>query len=172
MGTDLVKLAQRLPTPLDGGNLGWVNPDTGEALPASESSDRTLLHGLRQIRELEERLREMKLVAGAVLRDRHGVGKAHSAGFGFKVNESVSWAQGNTREALDELLAGGVITEADVRRAMPAKPKPDATQLKALIGRLTTSNPEAAKRLADAATKSPPSVGEIEPETVEGSVVE
>ncbi len=149
MGTDLVKLAQRLPSPLDGGNLGWVNPDTGEVLPASESSDRTLLHGLR-----------------------HGVGKAHSGGFAFKVNESVSWAQGNTREALDELLADGVITEADVRRAMPAKPKPDATQLKALIGRLTTSNPEAAKRLADAATKSSPSVGEIEPEAVEGSVVE
>jgi len=171
-GTDLVTIARRLPTELQSGDLGFVNPDTGEALPARESSDRTILRTLREIKRLEERLREVKVVAGAVLRERHGVGVSHSAGYGFKVNESRSWPKGRTGDALRSLVADGIITQAEADRAMPSKPAPDGTQLKALIGRLVTDNPAAAQKLADACTKSDPSVSDIEPESVDGEAVE
>jgi len=152
------------------GDQGYLvpEPDTAELLPVREASDRALAAAAEQLAQLDAEVLRAKRAIAAELRDRYGVGKAHAGGFSFAVTESVSWPVGATEEALRHLLERGVISHGDYDRAMPLKPSPNRSQLKALIGRLMTSDPEAAKLLADAATTSPPSVRDVVAEAVEG----
>jgi hypothetical protein len=149
------------------GDLAVVDPDTGEALPVRQSSDRALAHAAEQIAALDRDLRQARLALAAELRHRYGVGTSHAGGYEFKVVEVQSWPAGPTEQALSRLIAEGRITEADARRAMPPKPKPDATQLKALAGRLAVGDPAAAKILAGACTTSPPSLRDVRREAID-----
>jgi hypothetical protein len=139
-----------------------VNPDTGEPELLSEASDRTIAHAAAKLAERDAEILAFRRALAFEMRERHGVGRAQAGGYGFTVAESQSWSAGATNRALDALVAEGAITRADADRCRPAKPKPDATQIKALIGRLTAKDPLAAKRLADAATTSPPSLRDVQ----------
>lgn len=159
-----------LPILYAAGNLEVVDPDTGQATGLVEASDRALAHAAERVAELDRELLHTKRALAAELRDRHGVGTAHAGGYSFVVTESQSWPTSATADALNELLRTGAITEADMRRALPEKPRPDARALKALAGRLAVSNPDAAKVLAGACTVSPASVREVRPEVVDGEL--
>jgi hypothetical protein len=151
-----------LPVIVDGvGELGVFDADTGEVTSIRDASDRSLAHAAKQIAEYDYFILSCKRALAHELRSRHGVGKATAGGYGFTVAESQSWPVGATQDALRALVAAGVITQGDAHRAMPVKPKPDARQLKALIGRLTVSDPEAARVLAGACSVSPPSVRDV-----------
>jgi len=141
--------------------LAVIDPDTGELAPLRDASDRALAHAAQKLAEHDSEVYAMKRALAHELRSRHGVGKATAGGYGFTVAESQSWPVGATQDALRALVAAGVITQGDAHRAMPVKPKPDARQLKALIGRLTVSDPEAARVLAGACSVSPPSVRDV-----------
>lgn len=145
------------------GNLEVVDPDTGEALPVTDASDRALAHAAHQVAELDRELFQAKRVLAAELRDRHGIGTTRTGGYEFKITESQSWPATATREALEALVVRGTITQADADRAMPAAPKPDGRALKALASRLAVTYPDAAQILAAACTTSPPSLRELKP---------
>jgi hypothetical protein len=151
-----------LPVIRDGlDELAVIDPDTGELAPLRDASDRALAHAAQKLAEHDSEVYAMKRALAHELRARHGVGKAEAGGFAWVVAESTSWPAGAVKSVLEELVREGVITEADAKRCFPPKPTPNAVQLKALIGRLTVGNPVAAKRLAGAATVSPPSVREV-----------
>lgn len=149
------------------GSLEVIDPDTGESLPVSESSDRALIHAARAIADLEAELWIAKRAIAGQVRQRHGVGVTQAGGFRFTVAESTSWPMKATSDALARLVVDGRISQGDFDRCLPAKPKADARQLKALAGRLATSDPEAAKVLADACTVSPPSLRDVHADAVE-----
>lgn len=149
------------------GDLAVVDPDTGLVTTLRDASDRALAYAADRVAHLDRDILAAKRALAAELRDRHGVGQVHAGGYGFKIAESQSWPVGATKDALERLVADGKVSEADARRAMPDKPKPDTRALKALIGRLTVSDPEAARLLADACTTSPPSVRDVVPEAVD-----
>jgi hypothetical protein len=144
-----------------------VDPSTGELSTVHDASDRALAHAAEQVARLDRELWAAKRALAHELRQRYGVGRSHAGGYAFTIAESVSWPVGTTSEALEQLVADDRITAGDADRCMPLRPKPDARQLKALAGRLATSDPEAAKVLAEACTTSPPSIREVEPEAVD-----
>ena len=148
--------------------IAVIEPATGEAVSLPQASDHALAHAAEKIAEADRELYAMKRALAHELRERHGVGTAHAGGYRFQVSESVSWPQRATEDALKQLVAEGRISEADAGRCMPARPKPDARQLKALAGRLAVSDPEAARVLSEAATVSPPSVRDVAREAVDG----
>ena len=151
-----------LPVLRDGlDEVAVVDPDTGELAPLRDATDRALVNAARLLAEHDRDVLAFKRALAHELRVRHGVGKAEAGGYGFTVTEAQSWPAGATLDALRGLVEAGVIAQGDADRAMPAKPRPDARQLKALIGRLTVTNPDAAKMLAGVCTVSPPSVREV-----------
>lgn len=143
------------------------NPDTGELQPLHQATDRTLAQAADELGRLDRELLEAKRAIARELRERYGVGRVHAGGYGFTVTESQSWPLKATSDVLDGLAREGRISEADVIRCMPERPKPDGRQLKALIGRLTVSDPEAARAVAEACSVSPPSVRDVVLESVE-----
>lgn len=145
----------------DDDGLGVVDPDTGEIAPVRDASDRALANAAARIRELDQSLYQMKQTIAVELCERHGVGTVNTGGYAFKVAQSQSWPAGSTQAALDALQRRGVLTGGDVDRALPSKPRPDSRALKALIGRLTVSDPEAARLLADVCTVSAPSIRDV-----------
>lgn len=147
-----------------------VDRETGLMVALTDASDRAIAQAAADLAEHDKRVFELKRALAAEMHSRHGVGTAHAGGYAFEVAESQSWPKGATEATLKHLLAEGKISEADMRRAMPEKPSPAAGQLKALIGRLTVKDPEAAKLLAKAATVSPPSLREVRPEAVDADV--
>lgn len=150
-----------LPVVLDATELAVIDPDTGESLAVRDASDRALVHAAHEVAELDRQLLEAKRTLAAELRHRHGVGVTRAGGYLFTVGEQRSWPAGRTRDALRRLVDDGHIEQADADRAMPSKPKPDSRALNALAGRLATSNPDAARVLAEACTTSPPAVKDI-----------
>lgn len=159
-----------LPVKFTAGDLAVVDPDSGELLTVRKSSDRALLHAAERLAQHDRDILHAKRAIAAELHQRHGVGKARAGGYRFTATEKTSWPVGATEQALGRLLADGHITRAEHDRCLPAKPKPDARQIKALLGRLLTSNQAAAKVLADACSKSPPSLSDVDAEAVDGSV--
>lgn len=157
-----------LPVKFADTGLEILDPDTGEVTTVENASDRALAHAHDQLAAFDQQMLAAKRSIAMEMRDRHGVGTAHAGGYGFTVNESQSWPVGATRDALQQLLDEGVITEADYLRAMPDKPKPDPRQLKALLNRLMLQNPDRARILAKACTVSPPSLRDVRRESVEG----
>lgn len=145
----------------DAVGLTVSDPTTGEFLPVQRASDHALLNAVRRVAELDSELLQAKRTLAAELRDRYGAGASEAGGFAFTIAESQTWPVGPVKAALADLLASSTITEADAERCMPSKPKPDGRQMKALIGRLTVSDPEAARVLAEACTVSPPSVRDV-----------
>lgn len=141
--------------------LAVVNPDTGALELLSEASDRALAHAADLLAQHDADVLSMKRAVAHELRDRYGVGKAEAGGYEFRVTESTSWPMGAVSDALTRLVAEGSIGEGDVRRCVPSKPKANPVQLKALLGRLLVSDPDAARVLAAAATTSPPSVRDV-----------
>lgn len=156
-----------LPVVVQDNGLFVADPDTGQMVALCEASDRVLAMAAAEVAEHDRRVLDIKRALAAELRERHGVGTAHAGGYRLLVAESVSWPVGATSSALSELRERGVISQGEVDRCLPSKPKPDGVKLKALIGRLTVSDPEAAKLLADAATVSPPSVRDVQLESVD-----
>lgn len=161
-----------LPAIFDDNGLLIADPQTGEMIAVREASDRTLAAAAQEITRLDKQVYEARRAIAAELRERYGVGRAHAAGYGFTVSESRSWPVGATREALSMLAARGAISQGDVDRCMPANPKPDARQLKALQNRLVVSDPDAARVLSGACTVSPPSVKDVVVESVDGEVAD
>lgn len=145
-----------------------VDTDTGEVVPIKDAPDRALAVAAEQLALIDRQVWAAKRALADELRQRYGVGRSHAGGYGFTVSESVSWPVGATSEALEELVADDKISAGDADRCMPLKPKPDARQLNALLGRLL-SDPDAARVLAEARTTSPPSLRDVEPETVDAS---
>ena len=151
-----------LPVLRDGlDEVAVIDPDTGELAPLRDATDRALVNAARLLAEHDRDVLDFKRALARELRVRHGVGKAAAAGYDFTVTESQSWPAGATRDALRGLVEAGVIAQGDADRAMPSKPRPDARQLKSLLGRLMVSDPDAARLLAAACTTSPPSVREV-----------
>jgi hypothetical protein len=161
-----------LPVVFDGEVTRVLEPATGEMLPISEATDRAILEAEARVDELREEVTAARYAIGAEMRERYGIGTSREAGYSFKVTETTSWPLGETQRVLKELLADLKISRADVNRALPLKPKPDAVQLKALIGRLTVSDPKAAAELSACATVSSPSIRDLKEEAVRGEVVE
>lgn len=150
-----------------GGDLQVPDPDTGEVLAIRDASDHALATAAREIADLDRQLFDAKRALASELRDRHGVGVVHAGGHAFTVAEAQSWPATATKLALACLVAEGEITQADVDRAMPAKPTPDKRAIKALISRLVGTSPAAAQVLADAGTVSPASVRDVRVEAVD-----
>lgn len=144
-----------------------ADPDTGELLPLAAASDRALAAAAEQAQRLDRDLLDCRRALAAELRARHGVGRARAGGYRFEVTQSTSWPARATTDTLARLVADGVIGQADADRCMPARPRPDARQLKALIGRLTVTDPDAARTLAATATVSPPSVRDVQADHVD-----
>lgn len=144
-----------------------VDPDTGALASVRDASDHALLNAAAKIAELDAQVLSMKRTIAAEIRERHGVGSAREGGWSWKVTESVSWPAGAVKAALGALLAEGLITPADAVRAMPPKDTPSGPAINALITRLTTADPVAAKRLADAASTSPSSLRDVRAVAVE-----
>ena len=151
--------------------LAVVDPNTGALELLSEASDRALAHAADLLAEHDAFILQCKRAVAHELRDRYGVGKAEAGGYEFRVTESTSWPMGPVSDALTRLVAEGSIGEGDVRRCVPELPRPDARALKATLGRLMLSDPNAAKVLADACTVSPPSVRDIRKTSVEEGVL-
>ena len=141
--------------------LAVVDPDTGALELLSEASDRALAHAADLLAEHDAFILQCKRAVAHELRERYGVGKAEAGGYEFRVTESTSWPMGPVSDALTRLVAEGSIGEGDVRRCVPDKPRPNPVQLKALLGRLMVSDPDAARVLAAAASVSPPSVRDV-----------
>ncbi|MEJ7783387.1 MAG: hypothetical protein WKF96_01200 [Solirubrobacteraceae bacterium] len=156
-----------LPAVLTDEGLALADPDTGALSSVADASDHALLNAAAKVADLDRDLLSMKRTIANEMRGRYGVGAAQEGGWSWKVTESVSWPAGAVATALSTLTADGAITDADARRAMPAKPTPNGPALKALITRLTTSDPVAARRLADAASTSPPSLRDVRAVAVE-----
>lgn len=151
------------------GDLQVIDPSTGESLALRDASDHAIAHACERVTELDRALLETKRALAAEMRERHGVGTVHAGGYTMKVTESQSWPLNATESALHRLLSEGRISPGDVERCMPSKPRPDGRQLKALVGRLLASDPDAARVLAEACTTSPPSVRDIEREAVDAA---
>ena len=151
------------------GNLAIIDAN-GELVPLNEAPDRLLLDAMEQTIQIDQDAMAAKRAIAAELKDRYGVGSTSAAGYAFKLTESQSWPQGATKEALEHLRARGVISHGDAERAMPLKRVPDGRALKALVGRLMVSDPEAARVLADACTVSAPAVRELKQDAVLGDV--
>ncbi len=161
-----------LPVVFDGEVTRVLEPATGEMLPISEATDRAILEAEARVDELREEVTAARYAIGAEMRERYGIGTSHEAGFSFRVQETVNWPLGATQRVLKELLADLKISRADINRALPLKPKPDAVQLKALISRLTLTDPKAAAELAACATVSQPSIRDLREEAVPSEAVE
>lgn len=161
-----------LPVVQQGDTLVVLDRGTGELVAVRDASDRVLARAAEEIAAADQQILEVKRALARELRSRHGVGRGHAGGYAFTVAESTSWPVGATGEALAALVQRGTISQGDADRCMPSKPKPDGRQLKALIGRLTVSDPEAAKALADSATVSPPSVRDVQLESVDAEAAE
>jgi hypothetical protein len=157
-----------LPVLLNDGGYWIADPDTGEAVQVRQAPDYALLAAAEKLAELDAEVLAAKRVLATELRERHGIGTTRTSGFAFKVHENVSWPLGATREALDLLVSAGKILPADRQRCLPKKEVTDGRQLKALLNGLLTKDPDGARILADAATTSPPSVRELQRESVEG----
>lgn len=138
-----------------------ADPDSGSLVPLDVASDRALAHAAQKLAEHDRDILNLKRALAHELRQRHGVGKGAAGGYEWTVAESQSWPVGLTLEVLDDLVSAGAITQGDAERCMPSKPRPDARQLKALIGRLTVSDPQAAAHLAAACSVAPPSVKDV-----------
>jgi hypothetical protein len=143
------------------GDLAVADPDTGDVVALRDASDRALAHAAQKVADHDRDVLLLKRALAAELRDRYGVGKSDAGGYAWNVVESQTWPLGATTSALDTLVARGTITPGDVTRCMPAKPRPDARQLRALVGRLQAVNPAAAEVLANACTLSPPSLRDV-----------
>jgi hypothetical protein len=157
-----------LPAVLDDSfGVAVVDRSTGEMVALSEASDHAIASAAAELAEHDRTVYELKRALAAEMRERHSVGKSEAGGYAFTVAEAQSWPVGATREALLVLLRDGHITDADMRRCLPMKPKPDATQLKALLGRL--DDPEAYRVLVSARTVSPPSLKEVRAVAVDAS---
>ena len=151
-----------LPVLRDGlDEVAVIDPSTGELAPLRDATDRALVNAARLLAEHDRDVLDFKRALARELRVRHGVGKAEAGGYGFTVTESSSWPLGAVTTALERLVAAGAIGDGDARRCVPQKPKPDAVQLRSLLGRLMVSDPDAARLLAAACTTSPPSVREV-----------
>jgi hypothetical protein len=149
-----------------------ADPETGEMVPISEASDRAILEAEARVDELRREVTAARYAIGVEMRERYGIGTSHEAGWSFKVQETTNWPLGATKQVLEALLAEHKISRADLNRALPLKPKPDAVQLKALIGRLTVSDPKAAAELAECATVSAPSIRDLKEEAVAAEAIE
>lgn len=156
-----------LPVVVQETSLLVADPDTGEMVQLREASDRVLAAAAAEVAEHDRQVLDIKRAIAAELRERHGVGTAHAGGYRFVVAESVSWPVGATSSALSKLRERGVISQGEIDKCLPSKPKPDGVKLKALINQLTVSDPEASRLLADAATVSPPSVRDVQLESVD-----
>lgn len=150
-----------------GGDLAVID-EQGELVPLREATDHLLLRTVTKLMDAQTNLTAAKRALAFEMRDRHGVGTAHTPAGDFRVTEEQRWPDKATDEALKTLLRRGSITEADYDRAMPLKRKPDATQCNALLRRLL-SDPEAARILAGARSASPPSVRDVQMGAVDGS---
>jgi hypothetical protein len=149
------------------GNL-MIPDDTGELVAIHEATDNVLLRAVARLSELDAEVMAAKRALAFEARERFSVGSSERGGYQFKVAESQSWPLQATDDALRTLVLKGKISQADYDRAMPLKRKPDAVQLKALLGRLL-SDPEAAKILAHARTTSPPRIEGVRACAVDGS---
>lgn len=149
------------------GNL-TIPDENGIMVELHEAGDNDLLRAVARLSELDAEIMAAKRALAFEARERFSVGSSTAGGFEFKVSESQSWPLRATDDALRTLVVRGLISQADYERAMPAKPKPDAVQLKALLTRLL-SDPKAAKILADARTTSPPSIRDVRVCAVDGS---
>lgn len=138
-----------------------IDPDTAELTSVHNASDRALANAAQRIAELDKSVLSTKRTIAAELRERHGVGTVQAGGYGFLVVEGTAWPAGATQAALDRLVDDGHIGEADAKRCMPSKPKPDARALKALAGRLALSDADAHRILTAACTTSPASVRDV-----------
>jgi hypothetical protein len=149
-----------------------ADPGTGEMVPIKEASDRAILEAETCVDELRREVTAARYAIGAEMRERYGIGTSREAGYVFKVQETTNWPLGATKAVLKRLVDDHVIYRSDMDRALPLKPKPDAVQLKALIGRLTVSDPKAAAELAACATVSQPSLRDLREEAVTSEAVE
>lgn len=156
----------RLPVVQSAGDLCLFD-DNGELVLLRDATDHALASAAAEVARLDGELFAAKRALAFELRSRHGVGTCHAGGFSFVVSERASYPAGGVGSILLELVREGVITDADAARCMPSKPTPNGTQIKSLIGRLITDQPAAAQRLADACTKSPPSVKDVRLEAVD-----
>jgi hypothetical protein len=159
-----------LPDPVSG-NL-MIPDETGELVPINNrelAADHLVMQAFERVQEMIDDAFAAKRALAAEMRARHGVGVRRTGGYAFKVSESTSWPKGATGDALRTLVLKGSISQADMDRAMPSKPTPDATQLKALLGRLLVKDAEAYKVLVDACSTSAPSLGEVRAVAVDGS---
>lgn len=143
-----------------GGNLALVD-ENGEVVALRDAPDHALLLAVERVREIRADLQAAERALACQLRERHGVGTSHVGSHDFTIREDQRWPDRATYESLSVLKASGAISQADVDRAMPLKRKPDAQALKALLGRLMVSDPDAAKVLATACSVSPPSVRDV-----------
>jgi len=162
----------QLPVVYDGETRAVIEPATGAIVPFSEASPRLLLEAVAYLEELRSELTAARYALGEELRERYSVGTSHDAGYVFKVQQTTSWPVAATKAVLKKLVDDHVIYRADMDRALPLKPKPDAVQLKALIGRLTVSDPKAAAELAACATVSQPSIRDLREEAVRSEAIE
>jgi hypothetical protein len=151
-----------LPVLRDGlDELAVIDPATGEVAPLRDASDHALAAAADQLAEHDRYVLDCKRAIAHELRVRHGVGKASAGGYELTITEAQSWPAGAVTAALNDLLVTGTISEGDFDRCMPSRPRPDARALKALLGRLLVSDPDAARVLASAATVSPASVRDV-----------
>jgi hypothetical protein len=162
----------QLPVVHQGADVCVVEPGTGELVPLREASDRAILEAEARVDELRREVTAARYAIGAEMRERYGIGTSRGAGFVFKVTETTNWPLGETQRVLKALLDDFRISRADYNRALPLKPKPDAVQIKALVGRLTVADPKAAAELAACASVSAPSIRDLKEEAVRGEVIE
>lgn len=161
-------MTDMLPVVQTAGDL-CVLDEHGELIALRDATDHVLLRAYSRVREAGDEVNAAKRALAHELRDRYGVGTSHAGGHRFVVKEGQSWPDRRTEEALDLLTRRGSISGADKDRAMPWRRRPDAVQLKALLGRLIIRDPEAHRILADACTVSPPRLEDVRPDAVDGS---
>lgn len=147
-----------------------VDRETGQMVALTDASDRAIAQAAADLAEHDKHVFVLKRALAAEAHSRYGVGKSEAGGYAFTVTEATSWPAGAVGAALRKLVADGSVSAADAERCFPAKPTPSGVQIKALIGRLTVSDPEAAKLLANTATVSPPSLREVRAVAVDADV--
>lgn len=152
-----------------------VDRATGEAYTLAEAPAQTLAAFDDYVREQQQFWKLARQLADDELTGRLKAERARTARFGahlVELERKRVWDVTATWEALQGLVAAGLIAEADADEACPEKTerKPDGRKLNALLTQLAGEDPEAAQPLAKARSES--TWIKLSRTAVEGEVVE
>lgn len=171
---DLIQVTDKAPFAILENGL-VLNRLSGEVVSLSDAPDQVLAALAEQLRSQRDWFREITGIVDDELKARFKAQHARTLNVGshlMELERKREWDVTATWEAIQGLVAAGLISAADADKAMPRKTtrKPDGRQLNAILTQVVGEDPEAAQALARARTER--TYVKIARTSVEGEVVE